>query len=133
MTAVVDSSVIVAALIDAGGDSSWAESTLALGQLSGPELALVESSNILRRLERAGRILPVEATLANTDLMRLEIELAPYAPFAARVWELRANLTCYDAWHVALAEALDCPLFTLDRKLAGAVGPACEIIAPPAL
>ena len=64
--------------------------------------------------------------------MRLEIELAPYAPFAARVWEMRANLTCYDAWHVALAEALNCPLFTLDRKLARAVGPACEIIAPPA-
>lgn len=132
MTAVVDSSVIVAALIDSGSESTWAESKLALGPLSGPELALVESSNILRRLESAGRILPVEATLANTDLLRLDIELAPYTPFAARVWELRANLTCYDAWYVALAEALDCPLFTLDRKLARAVGPACEIVAPPA-
>lgn len=132
MTAVVDSSVIVAALIDSGSESSWAESAIAQGRVSGPELALVESGNILRRLERAGRILPVEASLAHADLLRLDIELAPYAPFADRVWELRADLTCHDAWHVALAEALDCPLFTLDRRLARAAGPTCEIITPSA-
>jgi predicted nucleic acid-binding protein len=44
---------------------------------------------------------------------------------------LRGNLTSYGAWYVALAEALDCPLVTLDRKLSRAGGPICEIIAPP--
>ena len=131
MTAVVDSSVIVAALVDSGREGVWAESALAEGDLSGPELALVESSNVLRRLERMEQISPVEATLANADLMRLGIDLAPYAPFAGRVWALRASLTCYDAWYVALAEALDCPLYTLDQRLARAIGPACEIRSPP--
>jgi predicted nucleic acid-binding protein len=59
------------------------------------------------------------------------MELFPFAPFAERVWALRENLTSYDAWYVALAEALDCPLATLDRKLSRAGRPICEIIAPP--
>ena len=49
--------------------------------------------------------------------MRLDIELFPFAPFADRVWALRSNLTSYDAWYVALAEAFGCPLVTLDQKL----------------
>ena len=59
------------------------------------------------------------------------MELFPFAPFAERVWALRENLTSYDAWYVALAEVLDCPLVTLDRRLSRASGPVCEIIAPP--
>ena len=65
------------------------------------------------------------------DLLLLDLELFPFAPFAERVWALRGNLTSYDAWYVALAEALDCPLVTLDRKLNGAAGPACEVVTPP--
>ena len=67
-------------------------------------------------------------------MLRLDATLfpfAPFAPFAERVWVLRANLTSYDAWYVALAEALDCPFATLDRKLGRAHGPRCEIILPP--
>ena len=44
---------------------------------------------------------------------------------------LRENVTSYDAWYVALAEALDCPLVTLDRRLSRASGPTCEFITPP--
>ena len=130
MTAVVDSSVIVAALIETGRVGVWAETVLAEGDLFGPGLVLVESSNVLRRLERAEQISRLEAALANADLMRLDIELVPYAPFAERVWALRANLTCYDAWYVASAEALSCPFYTLDRRLTRALGPPCEVIAP---
>ena len=61
-------------------------------------------------------------------MLRLEIELFPFTPFADRVWELRGSLTCYDAWYVAMAESFDCPLATLDRKLSRASGPMCEII-----
>ena len=131
MTVVVDSSVLVAALVDSGDEGQWAESVLADGPLAGPELALAESSNVLRRLERAGRISRLEATSAHRDLLRLDIDLYRFAPFAERVWALRGNLTSYDAWYVALAEALDCLFVTLDRKLSRAAGPTCEVIAPP--
>ncbi len=131
MTTVVDASVLVAALVDSGHEGRWAESTLAEGHLAAPELALVEASNVLRRLERSEQISRIEATGAYSDLLRLEIQLFPFAPFAERIWALRGGLTSYDAWYVALAEELDCPLVTLDRRLSRASGPTCEIIAPP--
>ena len=96
-----------------------------------PELVLAEASNILRRLELSGRLSRLEATGAHRSLVRLDLELFPFAPFADRVWALRGNLTSYDAWYVAMAEALDCPLVTLDRKLRRASGPKCEIVIPP--
>ena len=130
MTRVVDASVLVAALVDAGQAGQCAEVALAEGPLAGPELALVETSNILRRLELAGEISRLEATSAHRDLLRLALELFPFAPFAERVWALRANLTSYDAWYVALAETLDCPLMMLDRRLSRASGPRCDIIVP---
>ena len=91
----------------------------------------VEASSILRRLERAGEISRLEATNAYRDLLRLDLTLFPFAPFAECIWELRSSLTSYDAWYVALAEALGCPLVTLDAKLGPATGPRCEIIVPP--
>ena len=130
MTQAVDASVLVAALVDDGDDGLWCETSISRGLLVGPELLLVEASNILRRLERAGVISRIEANGAFGDLLRLDVELFPFAPFAERVWELRGNLTCYDAWYVALAEALECPLLTLDRKLSGATGPMCEFVVP---
>ena len=131
MTTVIDASVLVAALVDSGQEGRWAEAALAEGRLVGPELVLVEASNILRRLERGGEISRIEATSAHRDLVRLDIELFPFAPFAERIWALRGNLTSYEAWYVALAEALDCPLVTLDRRLGRARGPSCELIVPP--
>ena len=131
MTAVVDASVLVAALVDSGDDGRWAESVIAQGGLASPELALVESANILRRLAQSGHLSSVEAAIAFRTLLRLDVELFPFMPFAERVWELGENLTSYDAWYVALAEALDCPFVTLDRKLGRAAGPSCEIISPP--
>ena len=123
--------MLVAALVDSGREGKWAESAVAEGPLASPELALAEASNILRRLEQAGEISRLEANSAQRDLLRLDMDLFPFAPFADRVWALRSNLTSYDAWYVALAEVLDCPLVTIDRKLSRASGPQCEIIVPP--
>ena len=109
MTVVVDASVLVAAMVDSGREGTWAEGALAEGALAGPQLALAEATNILRRLERAGDISRLEANSAQSDLLRLDIELFPFAPFGDRVWALRSNLTSYDAWYVALAEALGLP------------------------
>ena len=131
MTVVIDASALVAALVDSGTEGAWAESLIADGQLVGPELVLAEASNILRRLEQAGSISRIEATASHNDLLQLDIELFPFAPFAGRVWELRGNLTCYDAWYVALAEALGGPLATLDRRMTRASGPICPILSPP--
>ena len=131
MTVVADASVLVAVLVDSGREGKWAESAVAEGSLAGPELALAEASNILRRLEQAGKISRLEANSAHGDLLRLDLELFPFAPFADRVWALRNNLTSYDAWYVALSEVLDCPLVTIDRKLSRASGPRCEILVPP--
>ena len=131
MTTVVDASVLIAALVDESSDGRWAQSTLAEGNLAAPELALVEATDVLRRMEQSEKISRVEATFAHTDLLLLDVELFPFAPFAERVWDLRGNVTSYDAWYVALAEALNCPLATLDLKLSRAYGPQCQVVVPP--
>ena len=130
MLLVVDASVLVAALIDSGANGEWAESLIAENALMAPELVMVETTNILRRLELAGEIASLEATLAQRDLLLLDIQLFPFNPFAERIWALRKNMTSYDAWYVALTEALECPLATLDEKLASASGPGCTFITP---
>lgn len=131
MTKVVDSCVLVSALVDSGPDGEWSEAIVTEGPLVAPELVLVETSNVLRRLQRSHEISEIEATLAHASMLRLELELFPFTPFAERVWELRQNLTSYDAWYVAMAESFDCPFATLDRKLSRASGPKCEMIIPP--
>ena len=131
MRAVVDASVLVAALVDSNNDGPWAETVISEGPLAAPELALAEATNILRRLEQAGHVSRLEATSSHRDLLRVDMDLYPFAPVADRVWELRANLTSYDAWYVALAEALDFPLVTLDRRISRAPGLRCDVIVPP--
>lgn len=130
MSFVVDSSVIIAALIDTGPDGTWAEQVIEREPLYAPELLRVEVTNILRRLERAKQVTTPEANAARDDLMQLEIELFPFDPFSDRIWELRRTVTSYDAWYVAIAEALEFPLVTLDKRLARAQGPKCEFLTP---
>jgi predicted nucleic acid-binding protein len=127
---VVDSSVLVAALLDSGPQGNWAEGILAGGSLHAPELIRVEATNVLRRLERAKLVTTAEANAAHDDLMQLDLEVFPFDPFADRVWELRHTMTSYDAWSVAVAEALDLPLATLDEKLAKAARAGCKVVTP---
>lgn len=130
MTLVVDATVVVAALVDAGPDGQWAESVLVSDVLAAPHLMPVETANILRRAALAGNVTADVATLAHADLLRLRIELFPYEPVATRAWELRDNLTAYDAWYVALAEALTAPLATLDHRLSRSPGTRCDFRLP---
>jgi predicted nucleic acid-binding protein len=122
--------VLVAALIDSGPHGAWAEKTLARGSLYAPQLARVQATNIFRRLERAKLITTPEANAAQDDLMQLEMELFSFEPFADRVWELRHNVTSFDAWYVALAEALKLPLATLDEPLSKSKRVTCEFLTP---
>lgn len=130
MSAVIDSSVLVAAATDAGRDGAWAERVVAEGNLVAPHLALVEATNILRRLEATGVLARLEATAAQRDLLRIDLEMVPFEPFAGRIWDLRGSVTSYDAWYVAVAERLDLPLATLDRRLSRATGPSCRFRLP---
>ena len=130
MSAVVDSSLIVAALVDTGPHGVWAEQVIESGALHAPELLRVEVTNVLRRLERADEITTPEANAAYEDFMQLDVELFSFEDFSDRVWELRHNVTSYDAWYVALAEALELPLATLDERLSKAKGPQCQFLLP---
>ena len=62
--------------------------------------------------------------------MQLDIELFPFEPFASRIWELRHNVTSYDAWYVAIAEALNLPLATLDEPLSKSTEVTCKFLTP---
>jgi predicted nucleic acid-binding protein len=130
LSVVVDSSVLVAVLVDTGPNGMWAEQIVSRGSLQAPELARVEATNILRRLELAKQLSGAEANAAQDDLMQLDLELYSFDPFADRIWELRYTVTSYDAWYVAVAEALRLPLATLDARLSRAKGVSCEFLTP---
>lgn len=130
MTIVPDASTVVAALVDRGDAGRWAEEVLFSDVLVAPHLLPVEVTNVLRRSAAAGQVSADVAALAHADLLDLRIELFPYAVVAERVWELRNTITSYDAWYVAVAELLDVPLATLDRRLADAPGPRCSFVLP---
>ncbi len=127
---VVDASVLVAAATGRGDDGTWAESVIGHRGLIAPQVAQVEATQAFRRLELAGVLGRHEATAAAQGAVELAVELLPFEPFASRVWELRHNLSAYDAWYVALAEAFELPLATLDRRLAAAPSPECEFLTP---
>lgn len=124
---VVDASVIVTALADDGRDGDRARDRLHGERLTAPHLIDLEVASAWRRLGAAGDLDERRAQLALGDLRELRIERMPHVPLLARCWELRANLTVYDAAYVALAETLDVMLLTADARLANASGARCEI------
>lgn len=131
---VVDASVLVVALADDGADGDRARTRLRGEKLILPELADLEVISVLRRQLRAGAIDARRAGLARQDLAALPASRAPHRPLLGRCWELRDNLTVYDAAYVALAEAVQATLLTGDQRLARATGPRCpiEILEPAA-
>lgn len=129
---VADASAVVAMLLDVGDDGAWAASHLIGRSIVAPHLMPVEVADTLRRAARAGATSPDAAALALADLVALRVALFPFTPFAQRAWELRGHVRTYDAWYVAVAEALDAPLVTLDRRLANAHGVRCAVWTPDA-
>ena len=127
---VCDASAVVALLLEAGPDGQWATSKLSGAALAAPSLVMFESSNIIRRHELAGLVSADQAAQAHADLLDLQIELWPYQLLAARVWQLRANLSSYDANYVALAELIEASLLTLDQRIGRAPGPKCTVVTP---
>ena len=127
---VCDASAVAALLLDGGPDGQWVTQTISSDQIAAPALLTYETANVIRRHELSAQIGPDQAAQAHADLLDLDIELWPYDLLAARAWELRQNLSIYDATYVALAEAIGLTLVTLDKRLAKAPGVKCPIAAP---
>ena len=129
---VVDASVIVVALADDGADGDAARARLRGERLVAPELVDLEVGSVLRRQAAAGQIDDRRATMALQDLIALPLQRARHVELLNRCWELRTNLTFYDAAYVALAEAFRTTLLTGDRRLAKAPGATChfEVFTP---
>lgn len=127
---VCDASALVALLLDGGPDGRWATQALTGVELAAPSLLVFECANNVRRHELAELISADQAGQAHADLLDLAIELWPYELLAARAWELRRNLSSYDASYVALAEFTGTTLVTLDRRIGRAPGLRCAIATP---
>ena len=129
---VIDSSALVALLVDGGDLGEWVSTAAADSVITGPQLLPFEVANILRRQQLAGTIDHTTATLAHADLVALPLKLWPYTLLAERVWTLCDRVTAYDASYLALAELVDAPVITLDQRLARAHGLPCPVLLPPA-
>lgn len=126
---VVDASVIAPAIADGGRDGDACRSRIKGQVLAAPDLLRLETMSVLRRQLANGSLSPEQGTNALDDLLNLPLVVYPTAPLLRRVWEVRDNVTAYDACYVALAEALDCTLLTADIRLANAPGTRCQVEA----
>jgi predicted nucleic acid-binding protein len=122
-----DRGVLAVALADDGPDGDKARARLRGENLAAPELIDLEVASVLCGRSRAGALDDRRATLALADPHDLPLRRASHQPLLSRCWELRDNLTTYDAAHVALAEALHVTLLTGDRRLARAPGLRCPL------
>jgi predicted nucleic acid-binding protein len=124
---VVDASVIVTGLADDGDDGDRVRERLRGERLVAPHVIDLEVVSAWRRLLSAGHVDERRVTLALADLDALRLDRVAHGPLVARCWDLRHNLTVYDAAYVALAELLGADLLTADARLAAAPGIRCRV------
>ncbi|WP_375478155.1 type II toxin-antitoxin system VapC family toxin [uncultured Jatrophihabitans sp.] len=125
---IVDASVLANALADDEKDGETARSELrAAGDIAAPDLIDVETVSVLRKRWLRRTLTDQRFAAAIAHLQQLGFERAATLHLMPRAFELRANVSAYDACYVALAEHLDCELVTVDGRLANATGPRCAI------
>lgn len=125
---VADASIVVAALLSISGAGARARERLRQDpDLHVPHLLDVEVAAALRRRVHLGQTNAEVATDVLHDLADLAAIRWDHTPLLRRVWELRENVTAYDAVYVVLAEMLDAPLVTSDARLARAPGLQCVV------
>lgn len=126
---VIDASALVELLI--GGTARALKLAARISELSeslhAPFLVDLEVISVLRSLEARRQLTPQLAAGALSTLLALDLLRYPHEPLAPRIWQLRGNLTAYDASYVALAESLSAPLVTCDAQLAAAPGNRAQI------
>jgi predicted nucleic acid-binding protein len=120
---VIDASALLEALLQTPAAAAVEERLFADGlPLHAPHLIDLEVTQVLRRYEATGQVDAARCQDALDMLQEFSLRRYQHDVLLPRVWELRHNLTAYDAAYVALAEALDAPLLTRDRHLAAAAG-----------
>jgi predicted nucleic acid-binding protein len=125
---VLDASVLANVVADDGSEGRRARAELrGAGALAAPDLVDVETVAVLRKRWLAGSISEGRFAVAVRDLEDIDLERHPVLRLMRRAFELRANVTPYDAAYVALAEVLGCELWTADQRLAKAPGPSCTV------
>ena len=124
---VVDASVLAPALADDNSDGDAARSGLRGHALVAPELIDLEVASVWRRQVVAGQLEVRRADFAVADLLALPLQRIPHRQLVTRCWELRQNLTPYDAAYVALAELLGVVLVTGDKRLSRSSGLRCRV------
>lgn len=125
---VVDASAVIEVLLGTPAARRVAERLFDEGEtLHAPHLLDVEIAQVLRQYTLAGAFRAERGAEALEDLADFPIARYPHQPFLPRIWELRNNVTAYDAAYLSLAEALAAPLVTRDAKLATAAGHEARI------
>ncbi|HEU5268362.1 MAG TPA: type II toxin-antitoxin system VapC family toxin [Jatrophihabitans sp.] len=122
---VVDAGLVVAALVATDADA--VRGALRGEELAAPSLLDLEVLSALRGLSRGGQVPESRARAAIEDLADLPIQRHDHLPLLNRCWQLRDNLTAYDAAYVALAELLDLELWTTDLRVARSSGVSCRL------
>jgi len=126
---VVDASAMLELLLNAPSAQALGARILRPGQtIQAPHLMDVEVVQVLRLYVRTNAMSASRAQEALEDYSDLPITRYPHNVLLTRIWELRHNVTAYDAAYVALAEALDAPLVTCDRRLAAAGGHRAKML-----
>jgi predicted nucleic acid-binding protein len=128
---VVDASALLEALLRTPAAKAVEGRLFARGQtLHAPHLIDLEAAQVIRRYAATGEVGAERGGEALADLADFPLRRYPHGFLLSRIWDLRRNLTAYDAAYVALAEALDAPLLTRDRRLAAAAGHHVRIELP---
>jgi len=124
---IVDASVLFEIVADTPGAASLRQRLLLDPDLGAPHLIDAEVQAVIQRQHRTGGLDLTAATQAVDDLRTWPAERWPHRPLLERAWELRDNVRSYDALYVALAEAMNATLLTLDKRLAKAPGVRCVV------
>jgi predicted nucleic acid-binding protein len=125
---VVDASALLETLLRTPAARQVDRRLLAAEEtLHAPELIDLEAAQVICRYVAAGGIAAERGRAALAVLADLPLRRYSHRPLLPRVWQLRHNLTAYDAAYIALAEALDAPLVTRDRRLAVASGHHAQV------
>ena len=125
---VVDASALLEALLRTSAAKVVEDRLFAPDQtLHAPHLIDVEVAQVIRRYAANGEIDGERGRMTLIDPADLPLRRYPHDLLLPRIWDLRHNLTAYDAAYVALAEALDAPLLTRDRRLAAAASHFAQV------
>lgn len=128
---VIDASAVLDLLLRTSVGDRVLQRIEAVGEtLHSPHLLDPEVVQGLRRYHRLGVLTDLRASQALDDFADLPIVRYPHDVLIDRIWQLRHNVTAYDACYIALAEALDAPLLTCDRRLSAASGIRADVITP---